>query len=187
MTAPSLLTSHQLFGPHLAWTPWTVFSGWENGAWVVLWQTENLPTAGCLSHSTLSPSLFGLVFFFFFLVIKTSSSFQTPYTQLGVSVYTGRQGFMSQRHTRSLGAATNRCRKCPLWPVYHPSAREQCWGCNPLKGWVCVLRGECYRAESRKWKKVLFFFLQVCSSIYLLQWGKVHYLALAVWRLLPNA
>lgn len=90
---------------------------------------------------------FRFSFFFFFLVIKTSSSFQTPYTQLGVSVYTGRQGFMSQRHTRSLGAATNRCRKCPLWPVYHPSAREQCWGCNPLKGWVCVLRGECYRAE----------------------------------------
>lgn len=99
---------------------------------------------GCLSHSTLSPSLFGLVFF---LVIKTSSSFRTPYTQLGVSVYTGRQGFMSQRHTRSLGAATNRCWKCPLWPVYHSSTREQRWGCNPLKGWVCVLKEECYQAE----------------------------------------
>lgn len=54
---------------------------------------------------------------------------------------------------------------------------------TPLKGWACVLRGECYQVEQKVKGGPLFFFFFFQFAVvfvYLLQQGKFHYLALAV-------
>lgn len=83
---------------------------------------------------------------FFFLVIKTSSSSQTPqYIIRCACLHLGDRSFMSQRNTRSLGAATNRCWKCPFVEDLLSQHQEQALRMKPLtlQECVCVLRGAC--------------------------------------------
>lgn len=189
--APSLLTSHRL-----SWAT----SGLESvdcmlrlgniGLGFFPWPAENFccsrrsyrQTTVCPTAHRADQALVRALSLFF-LVIKTSSSSQTPYYIIRcVCLHLGDRGLHVLKQYRESGSSHKQMLEMSI-----------CGGCvtmvpevniedeTPLKGWVCVLRGACYRAQEKvKGGPIFFFFRFSLVFVYLLQQGKVHYLALAV-------
>lgn len=182
-TAPSLLTSHWLFwstsGPA---SVHCMLRLGKIGLGFGVCQAENFHCLRRSSHwTTVCPTAHradqaGLrarsLCLSFFLVIKTSSSSQTPqYIIRCVCLHLGDRGLHVLKQYRGSGSSHKQMLEMSICGEFITIAPEvNTEDETPLKGWVCGLRGECYRAQEKVkgGPSFLSFFLfssPICSSI----------------------